>query len=151
MLIVNNHTLTIFKQMVEENGYTLKDVVKAAETHFRHLSGKYKQQVSETAAAKREQKKAQNKVQRRKDTKYAWRVNAAHRMEEKRGDSAKGCVTLVDKGWMSSDNDEPGNVDKSVWEKRVSEVSAGTKVWETHRLLWRDPKVSMLLKGVSMC
>ncbi len=50
---------------------------------------------------------------------------------------------LLDMGYMSPEDDNPGAVDVAVWQAKADKRSSqGQKVWEVIILQWRVPKVS---------
>ena len=133
------------QNLLEAGEFEVEDVMAAAQTFFRTLCQRYKAQINEGVAAKQAAKAVRDKLESRKKTKQRMRLNAAGLLEEKLGEHAKGWAAFVDVGFMSSDDDGPGLVDKDVWNERVKAEGTSTMVWETHRLLWRNPKVKDLL------
>jgi hypothetical protein len=107
------------------------------------LIEKYKGQVEHgNTKEKQAARNVSSRMDGRKKTKYLRRGGAVKEFEETHNIS--GVAALLDKDWMSSEDEGPGKVDPVKWNDKAEKYKShgNTKAIEVHHLNWRSSKVS---------
>lgn len=117
-------------------------ITKAAEQYLDTLIEKYKKQVNYGNAVERAKKKQDSsRKDGRKRVKLTRRVGAIEEFQGTHG--ITGVATMLDKEWMSSEDEGPGSVSQEVWDMRAAKVQTrGTTILEVIPLKWRSAQVS---------
>ncbi|KAF9474379.1 hypothetical protein BDN70DRAFT_815784, partial [Pholiota conissans] len=115
----------------------------AAEQYFSTLAIKYNAQIDPACAQKVALKGVGTRITNRKRTKQARRLAALPAFKIKHNiDTEHDLAYLLDLGYMSAEEDGPGNVSKESWDAEARKVAgAGQTVFETQRLPWRTQKL----------
>ena len=113
--------------------------------YFRTLQQNYKKQMDDQAASLSKNKAQQNKMcacwnAKLKHCKEALPVfKTWHGIE----DADSSLDHLLDMGYISPEDNDPGAVDGTVWQAKAEKRGGqGQKVWEIVILQWRAPEVS---------
>lgn len=118
-------------------------ITKAAEQYFDTLIEKYKKQVNYgNAVEKAKKKQGSSRKDGRKRVKLARRIGAIEEFQTTH--DITGVAAMLDKEWMSSEDEGPGLVSQEVWDTQAAKVQTrGTTILEVIPLKWRSIQVSV--------
>lgn len=117
------------------------NITGAAEQYMITLISKYETQVGHGKAQEKHlAKKDNSRMAGRKRTKLLRRTGAVQEFEKTH--NLTGVAAMLDKEWMSSEDEGPGNVTQEVWDKEANKVrTRGNTPLEVRLLSWRSKKV----------